>query len=93
MRASPDAGSRPRPGSRHLSPLLSQIVGVEERMRADAAQKVGLPRFERDQAAKDMQQVEEIGRAFGQPMVRLDAVERQWGRRSPMIGPVRSRRR
>ena len=57
---------------------VTQRGGIEQRAGADSAEQVGLSGFERDEAAKNVQQVEKIGRVFGQPAIRLDAVERRW---------------
>jgi hypothetical protein len=47
------------------------------RAAADPVQQIGLRGFERDQPAENVEQVQQIGRVLGQPMIRLDRVERR----------------
>jgi hypothetical protein len=44
----------------------AKLVGPTQRARANAIQQIELRGFERDQAAEDVQQVEKVGRVFGQ---------------------------
>jgi hypothetical protein len=43
-----------------------QFLGGSQRACADAVQQIGLGRFQRDEPAEHMQQVEQIGGVFGQ---------------------------
>ena len=58
----------------------AQSVGADERALADADEEVGLAGFEGDEAAEDVEDVQEFRGVFGKPAVRLDFLQ---GRRRP----------
>ena len=53
-----------------------QLIGAEQLAGADALQEGRLRGFQRNQAAKDMEEVDQVGRVFREPMVGLNAVKR-----------------
>ena len=63
-------------------PVGAQNIGTHQAAVADAAQEIGLARFERDQATEDMEHVHQLRGVLGKPAVGLDPFER--GRRAPV---------
>ena len=66
----------------------TKLLGAPQRACADSVQQFGLRGFQGDQSAEHMQQVDQIVRVFGKPMVRLDRVKR---RRRATVANDRSR--
>ena len=64
-------------------PGVAQGVGADEGAGADAGEEVGLAGFEGDEAAEDVEDVQEFGGVVGEPAVGLDFLQ---GRR---VGAVR----
>jgi hypothetical protein len=56
---------------------ITQRGGVEQGTGTDSFEQIGLGGFECDETTEDVQQVDQIARVFGQPAIRLDAVERR----------------
>jgi hypothetical protein len=54
-----------------------KFLGASQRAFTDPVQQIGLRGFQRDEPAEHVQQVNQIGRVFGQPMARLDRVKRR----------------
>ena len=57
-------------------------IGTHQAAVANAAQKSGLSRFERDQATEDVEHVHQLRGVLGEPTVGLNPLER--GRRAPI---------
>lgn len=63
--------------SRLDSDRFAQCFLGQGRAGADTFEQICLSRFQFDQAAKHVQDVEQLGRVFGQPSLRLDIAERR----------------
>ena len=53
----------------------AQGVGADEGTGADAGEEVGLAGFEGDEAAEDVEDVQEFGGVLGEPAVGLDFLQ------------------
>jgi hypothetical protein len=57
----------------------AEFFGASQWPFTDAVQQIGLRRFQRDQPAENVQQIEQVGGIFWQPPFGLQAVEwRRW---------------
>lgn len=72
---------------------FGERLGAEEKTVADAGQQIGLSRFEGDQPAEHVQEVDQVGGVFREPALGLDLVERRGRAATADDRALRSRRR
>lgn len=51
---------------------VAEFVDAAQRAGADAVQQVCLPRLRSNEPAEDIQQIQQVGRILGQPMIGLN---------------------